>query len=105
MKEIIEYSTKNDFRYLEKSEVIFYRRGLYEDRVGYAAEDDSCDGLHGQGEHFTEGNNGAVERDLYERVDDNMGDAADDTTDEPGIFKVRQKLVGDSSGDERPETF
>ena len=23
MKEIIEYSTKNDFRYLEKSEVIF----------------------------------------------------------------------------------
>ena len=81
------------------------RRGLYEDRVGYAAEDDPCDGLHGQGEHFTEGNNGAVERDLYERVADNMGDAADDSTDEPGIFKVRQKLVGDSSGDERPETF
>ena len=33
-----------------------------------------------------------------------MGDAADDSTDEPGIFKVRQKFVGDSSGDEGPLT-
>ena len=41
----------------------------------------------------------------YERVADNMGDAADDSTDKPGIFKVRQKFVGNRSGDERPETF
>ena len=34
-----------------------------------------------------------------------MGDAADDSTDEPGILKVRQKFVGNRSGDERPETF